>query len=140
MSELEPTTWATWNLEWHNACRVRKLVVVEATTEQEARRESGLPFAAFHRATEEELLAWELVTDRPLTEGDADALIGLVARALRGLHNKQVNKRAKGEEVDPRDVQKARLFNQLRGRLELIEAEPDAYLGHDDPTGVGVQT
>ena len=134
MSENETQVFAAWVEEWRSDEPLRKLVVVEAESEGAARREAGLPFTHFHRATEEELLAWETITDRPLTEGDAEALISLVARELRALAAKQRKSRERGQDERAlRDALRARLLNQLRGRLELIEAEPDVFMGRNDP-------
>lgn len=61
----------------------RRLVVIDAPTAEDARRESGLIDHEFHDATEEELDEWRQITCRPLSDEDVGTLVRLLAKEQR---------------------------------------------------------
>ena len=127
MSALRP--YATVLAEEYDGREVQRLVVVEALSAADARSRSGLVQEKFHLATEEEVETWDKMSDRPLTERDAEALIVLVEKELRKL-GKSVERDIRTGRADRRRYRdanryRARRLNQLVAKLEAIDTDDE---------------
>jgi hypothetical protein len=78
----------------HARGEVDQLIVVDAESVADARRESGLVELDFHPATDAEVEEWDAVCRGRLSEGDIDMLLRFVAKEQRQLARRRVREKA----------------------------------------------
>lgn len=114
--------YATYVVEWdfESGSEKERLIVVDAATMEQARRETGLPDATFHEAEPLELAEWDELTGEGLGLSDLVRLERMVRGELVALHNERL-RLAERHEPDSREarrgVGKAVRLAALRGRL-----------------------